>query len=342
MATDTQKSLELPPVSIIILTFNGADYILPLLQSLTEQTYPADAMEIIVTDNASADDTVHLVRNHHPSVKLVQLESNLGFAAGNNQGLLHASHDLLVFLNQDTVCHPAFLKSLVKVMHEDCDIAACNPNIVTPSPPVLEAVDMSVVPPSLYVCDMSPYGYGRNRTVNGRRLIYPRLLSGCAFIIRRKAIKKLGYLFDDRLWMYAEDSDLSLRLHNSGLRIAAARDSIVYHLHRSNPQLTGPRLRLAARAIMNRVFIFSKNMHGWEFIVFLPFLVLGGIFKIREFSLPAQKKAIFFLPFGLFSITCMLLALFRLPQYAAAGRFRLVHGRRSGFSLLKLTLISKT
>ena len=123
-------------------------------------------MEIIVVDNASIDDTVDIIRTNHPSVKLVRLSENIGFAAGNNRGLRYANHGLLVFLNQDTVCHPGFLESLVDVMHEDCSIAACNPNIVTPDPPVLNAVDMKSVPKSLYVCDLSPYGYGQNRFDN--------------------------------------------------------------------------------------------------------------------------------------------------------------------------------
>ena len=70
------------------------------------QSYPQDRMEILVVDNASSDETISIIRQSHPSVKIVALEENIGYAAGNNQALLHASHDLLVFLNQDTICHP--------------------------------------------------------------------------------------------------------------------------------------------------------------------------------------------------------------------------------------------
>ncbi len=338
MATDTQKGQALPPVSIIILTFNGAKYISQLLRSLSNQTYPNAQMEIIVVDNASIDDTVDIIRTNHPSVKLVRLSENIGFAAGNNRGLRHANHGLLVFLNQDTVCHPEFLIYLVAAMLKDQTLAACNPNIVTPNPPHINSVDMSSAPASLFVCDLSPYGYGKNRVLTGKRLFYPKLLSGCAFIIRREAISKLGYLFDDRIWMYAEDSDLSLRLHNSGQRIGAVRDSVVYHLHDPSVRLNRSRLRLAAQAIMNRVYIFFKNMNGLEFIMFLPFLLLGGIFKILEFSVPMTRKAIYFMPFSVFSITCMLLAISRLPRFAADMKLDRENRRKPDLSLFKRIL----
>jgi hypothetical protein len=296
-------------------------------------------VEIIVVDNASTDDTVGIVRNTHPSVNLVLLRKNIGFAAGNNQGLSHASHDLLVFLNQDTICHPEFLISLVKIMLDDKTLAACNPNIITPDPPNIDAIDMQSSPDSLFVCDLSAYGYGKNRILNKTPIYYPKLLSGCAFIIRREIITQLGYLFDTQIWMYTEDTDLSLRIHNAGQRICASRNSVIYHLHNTSSNLGKNRLRLAAQAIMNRVYVFFKNMNGLEFIIFLPFLMFGGIFKIFEFSLPYTRKAIYFLPFSLFSITCMIIALLHLPRFAANKRLKMEHRRSPDLSLLKRILI---
>ena len=68
-----------PNVSVIILTYNGADYILPLLKSLAEQTYPLNFVEIVVIDNASTDNTLKLVQNHYRTVKIIPLKKNIGF-----------------------------------------------------------------------------------------------------------------------------------------------------------------------------------------------------------------------------------------------------------------------
>ena len=342
MASNPKIESSHPPVSVIILTYNGAAFIAPLLQSLADQTYPRERMEVIVVDNASTDDTVSIVGRARGAVKLVPLGKNFGFAAGNNRGLLNARHDLIVFLNQDTFCHPSLLETLVNVMREDRTLAACNPNIITPNPPDMGSVDMQASPGSLYLCDLSPYGYGKYRNLTGRPMRHHKLLSGCAFIIRRQTVSKLGYLFDERLWMYAEDTDLSLRILSLGQRICASRDAVIYHLHHTPDAIDKRRLRLAAQAIRNRVHVFFKNMNGLEFIIFLPFLLLGGNFKVLEFSLPTTKKVFYFVPYSLFSMTCMLLALWQLPRFMVAGGPEPGKRRRSDLSLLKRILCGKS
>ena len=205
-------------------------------------------------------------------------------------------------------------------MLEDKSLAACNPNIIPGKPSRSTVTKHKLQIHSLHLCDLSPYGFGCNRIIPEKHFFYTKLLSGCAFIIRRAVVKKLGYFYDDQLWMYAEDTDLSLRIHRSGLKIGALRDAIIYHLHDRNEAIKKSGLVLAARAIMNRVYIFFKNMETPEFFLFFPFLLFGGNFKIFEFSMPAIKKIAYFIPFSLFSMACMLSAGFRLNKFAAKRR----------------------
>ena len=338
MSLNSKNYPNYPRVSVIILTYNGSEYIQALLDSLSNQSYPQDRVEILVVDNASTDETLSIARQNHPSVKVIALERNIGYAAGNNQALLHASHDLLVFLNQDTICHPGFLKTMVRMMETDKTLAACNPNIITPDTENFGDMDINSSPDSLYWCDLAPFGYGQNRILYGKTIYPTRLLSGCAFIIRRETLERLEYLFDDQLWMYAEDTDLSLRLHNMGQKFCVARDAIVYHLHNSNMALEKGRLLMAAGAIKNRVYAFYKNMNGLEFVLFFPFLFFGGILKIFEFPLTTVRKAIYFLPFGFFSMACMMSAIFQLSRFAAKKQEIMKNRRIPSYALLKLIL----
>jgi GT2 family glycosyltransferase len=338
MTLSSTSNKNLPDVSVIILTYNGSEYIKPLLESLLNQSYPKERMEILVVDNASNDETLCIIRKNFSSVKVVALEKNIGFAAGNNQALLHAGHDLLVFLNQDTICHPRFLQSMVTMMEADKTLAACNPNIITPEVEGFGTMDPTFTPESLYLCDMVPFGYGTHRTINGKKIVRPKLLSGCAFIIRRETVSELGYLFDDQLWMYAEDTDLSLRLHNIAQKICVIRDAIVYHLHKSNMAIEKGRMITAAGAIQNRVYAFYKNMSETEFFFFFPFLFLGGIFKIFEFQLTTIRKILYFLPFGFFSMACMISAIFYLPRFAAQKHHIMKKRLKPKFALLRLIL----
>ncbi|MGB5748818.1 MAG: glycosyltransferase family 2 protein, partial [Desulfobacterales bacterium] len=320
MTLNSNQLPEYPDVSVIILTYNGSEYIEPLLDSLLNQSYPQECTEILVVDNASTDETLSITRKNFSTVKVIALEKNIGYAAGNNQGLLHASHNLLVFLNQDTVCHPDFLESLVNVMLADKTLAACNPNIITPDQKELSDFNKNKYQKYLFLCDLSPFGYGQNRIISQKAIYYTKLLSGCAFIIRRETVSKLGYLFDDRLWMYAEDTDLSLRIHNLGQKTGAIRGSIVFHLHNKNMNIKKTKLLLAAQAIMNRLYVFYKNMGGLEFLIYLPILFLGGSFKILEFPLATSRKFLYFLPFSFFSMICMSIAIWGLPEFASKRR----------------------
>jgi GT2 family glycosyltransferase len=223
-------------------------------------------------------------------------------------------------------------------MIKDTTLAACNPNIITPDPADFTKIDSLSPPKSLHVCNLSPFGYGQNRMIRGQAIYYPKLLSGCAFIIRRETISKLGYLFDDQLWMYAEDTDLSLRIHNLGQKTGAIRGSIIFHLHHKNMDIKKTKLLFAAQAIMNRLYVFYKNMRSLEFLIYFPIMLLGGSFKILEFPLTTFKKFLYFLPFSFFSMICMSRAILDLPKFASKRRLIISSRRGKGFSILKLVL----
>lgn len=324
------------PVSIIILTYNGSKYICELLRSLAEQSYPAELMETIVVDNASTDETISLVHRDNPDVTTIVMNDNVGFAAGNNRAIDYANHDYLVFLNQDTVCHKDWLKGLVSAIRQDNNIAVCTSNLVLSE--TFEFARKQILLPAEELCyyDLTPFGYASYRRNSNARFVFSRIFSGCSFIIQRKTIDHLGGLFDEDLTMYVEDTDVSLRIHNVGQKICVVKDSIVYHLHDSPTAFNAHCLRIAIKAITNRVYVFFKNMSTIEFVLFCPFLICGGVFKIFSLRTELSKKILYFLPFALFSTACMFVALFRLSRYAGKRRDILKGRSHDGLPILKL------
>ena len=64
MTLNSKQNQSYPPVSVIILTYNGSEYIQLLLDSLLNQSYPQERMEILVVDNASTDETLSIIRKN--------------------------------------------------------------------------------------------------------------------------------------------------------------------------------------------------------------------------------------------------------------------------------------
>lgn len=335
---ESLRTNSLPEVSVIILTYNGSAYIKNLLDSLHDQSYPKEKTEIIVVDNASTDNTAGLIKEHYPAVKLFVLPQNIGFAAGNNHALQHVTSDYIAFLNQDTVCHCDWLTGLVKHMLEDSRSGACTSNMIFASADSAHQIDRHNPAHILCYYDLASFGYAYYCCAENDRVVSTKIISGCSFIIRRELIAKLGYLFDEDLWMYVEDTDLSLRIHNLGYNTAAVRDSVIYHFHKNDFSLKKNRISIASTALKNRVYVFFKNMNLMEFILFYPFLFIGGIFKIFNFHMRTPQKIIYFVPFALFSLYCMAAATFTLHKYRIK-KYAILKQRKAGrLHILKLLL----
>ena len=328
---------DLPSVSVIILTHNGSRYIEALLESLHNQSYPDERMEIIVVDNASTDNTLSIVEAKYPHANRVRLNKNYGFAAGNNLALEYAGNEYVAFLNQDTLCHKDWLKGLVEGLLLDESIGACASNMIRREESASCNTSGSLDTDYLYYYDISLFGYGIYYKAD-KEVTFPKIISGCSFIIRKKTIESLGYLFDEDLKMYTEDTDLSLRIHNQALRVCVFRKSVVFHLHEKHSKIKIGQFSTAARAIRNRVVVFYKNMSSVDFLMYLPFLIVGGPAKIMELPLSSFHKAIFFIPFSLFSMGCMISAIFVFPSFYPKRKHIIESRKIKGFHMLKLLL----
>ncbi|MCK4352495.1 glycosyltransferase family 2 protein [candidate division WOR-3 bacterium] len=123
---------KLPKVSIIILDWNGGKDIIECLKSIKGINYTN--YELIVVDNASFDNSVNLIREKFPNIRIIQNKENLGFAGGMNTGIVQSvkckvQSDYVLLLNQDTIVGKNFLKELVKVAESDPKIGIVGPKI---------------------------------------------------------------------------------------------------------------------------------------------------------------------------------------------------------------------
>jgi len=251
--------------SIIIVNYNGGEYILVCLQSLVNVI--DDGVEIIVVDNASADDSPNLIKNAFPDIRMICSTTNLGFGGGSNLGVRYARGKYLAFLNPDTVVEPGWLESLVLALEANPDAGLATSKILLiDDPNRINTCGNNVHITGLTLCR----GMGQPADA------FPKLdevsaISGAAFVVRRELFDWLGG-FDENFFLYMEDTDLSLRARLAGYKCIFVPESIVYHHYA---------LRFGFNKIFyqerNRYYLLLKHFHWWTLVAALPALLLAEV-----------------------------------------------------------------
>ena len=261
-----------PKVSIIILNHNGLRHLKECLESVAGVDYPDDKLEVILVDNGSQDESVNFVRENFPSVKLVTLEKNLGFAEGNNVGEKYASGEYLMFLNNDTRVAEKWLAELVKTMNEDESIGICGSKILFYRSPDTVNYAGGKITPIGSGYEIS-FGCKDTTEANPKHVGYA---SGASMIMRRSLFQELEG-FDKSYFIYCEDVDLSWRAWLRGYRVVYVPTSIVYHKFTgtSTPEIAYLWHRNAAMNII-------KNFGALNLVKGICFIFMFSIVKILE------------------------------------------------------------
>lgn len=212
-----------PQLSVIVLNYNGREWLEPCLSALTTQV-DSPPFEVILADNGSTDGSLVFVRDRFPSVRRVDNGGNLGFAAGNNAAARAAQGNVLVFLNNDTVPAPNWLARLHAAMSEAPGRTLVTSRIVFIDRP--DTID-SAGDGYLRAGGAFKRGHGSSASAYARS---GEVFGACgaAFAIDRRLFEALGG-FDDDFFMVYEDVDLSYRARLLGHSCWFAADAIVQH-----------------------------------------------------------------------------------------------------------------
>ena len=211
-----------PLVSIVIPTFNKAEYLYQCLESLLANTDVP--FELIVVDDASEDDTPKLL-DRLKNVTCVRNEENLEFIRTCNRGIRLAIGRYLLFLNNDVTVTPSWLSTLVATIERDSRCGAVHGKLVRPDGTLQEAG-------SIVWRDGSALGYGRDDDPSKPEYGYLREVdfgSAACLLVRAELVHKLGG-FDERyVPAFYEDVDLCFGVRRLGYRVLFQPDVSVYH-----------------------------------------------------------------------------------------------------------------
>jgi GT2 family glycosyltransferase len=212
----------------------------------------------VLVDNGSTDGSVALVGQRFPRVRIVRIERNLGFAAGNNRGAAHARGELLAFLNNDTQADPGWLAALIAASAGARDIGLVTSRIVyMDEPERLDSAGDGLTRAGgafKHGHGQAAAGYAAGREVFGA--------CGAAFLIPKKIFDEVGG-FDEDFFTTHEDVDLSYRVRLLGYRCVYAPGALVRHVGSAT-------LGLASHTA---VYYGQRNLE-WVYLKNTPFRLL--------------------------------------------------------------------
>jgi GT2 family glycosyltransferase len=239
-----------PSVSVVIVNYNGRDYLERCLDSLNALDYPAGRVQVVLVDNASSDGSVELVRERFGDTVVLVNDTNTGFSPAVNQGARAATGRYLALLNNDAEADPAWLTEAVRVLEMDDDVACVASKILRDDRTTIDYAGGQ----------MAFYGHGfaarnKERDTGDDQPRATLFASGGAMVVRRDVFLDVGG-FDDTYFAFFEDVDFGWRLWVLGHEVRYVPTSTVYHRHHGTIERFGyPRERyLLERNALRTIF----------------------------------------------------------------------------------------
>lgn len=265
-------------VAVVILNYKVRDLVLNCINSVKKSSWKD--LEIVVVDNDSQDGIEEKVRTIS-DVTFVQTGKNLGYSGGNNRGIEEAiknSADYILILNPDTEISPSSIENLVKAVRSD-EVGIAAPKILFGDKKTIwyagGNLDIFNVLGSHRGVDEEDRGqYDKQEETDNA--------TGGAILVKKEVFDRIG-LFDERYFLYYEDSDFSFRAKRAGFKIVYVPEAVVYH---RNAQSTGLGSPLQDYYITRNRMLFASK--------FLPIRTRLALIReaLGNIRIEARRKAL--------------------------------------------------
>lgn len=239
-------------ISIIIVNYKSKGLTLNCLKSIEEADFGDLHKEVIVVDNNSDETIGEIIAWQYPKTIFIQSEKNLGMGGGNNLGLRRASGDYLFIMNPDTMAFPDMFTELYRLMEEDKEIGLAGPKQFNPDQSVQDSAYRwhNLLTPFYRRTFLGKLPFGKKALDNFLTRDFKKdavtevdWLLGSCLCLRRKAWEEVGG-FDERFFLYFEDTDLARRFWAKGWKVVYCPQAKVIHNHNrqsaAKPWYTSP------------------------------------------------------------------------------------------------------
>ncbi|WP_111309305.1 glycosyltransferase family 2 protein [Confluentibacter sediminis] len=268
-------------VFIIIVSYNGAQWIQKNLESLKQSIYP---VKTLLIDNNSSDETVSIVKSF-PNVQLILLDENLGFGKANNIAIkeaLNQEAEYVFLLNQDTWISPKTISNLVMAAEKNKDFGILSPMHFSGDGITLDK-------------NFETY-WNRKTNFVSENIDEVSFVNAAAWLIPKAVINKVGF-FEPLFNHYGEDRNYSDRVLFHKFKIGIVKDSIIYHdrliKRHFKKDVIQSKFRVLANILNVNDSLIVGYLKGFRSVLGLP----KYFFKFYSFS---EVIKLFFILIGYF------------------------------------------
>ncbi len=281
------------PLSIVIVNWMTKDALHACLSSILSHA-PDFEYEIIVIDNASTDGSSELVQQLFPSVKLISLEKNVGYAKGNNIGIIQSKGEFILTLNPDTEFFDDSLSKAVQIMQINNDISALSGRLLNKDGttqysmrgfPKFSSILFDWIGLSRLFPNSKVFGAYRMKWFDYDKQQDAQQPMGTFLLYRRSALLKTG-IFDEQFPIFFNEVDLLMRFKKNGFRVVYSPDVKLYHIGGESTKQKRKQMVWESHYSFMR-FYKKWYLKGWK-IILIPLISFAvyifAFLRTRSFS----------------------------------------------------------
>ena len=250
-------------ISLIIINYNTKELVYDCVQSFLPFLNSYGVYEILIIDNDSIDGSFQYLKRllkGNSSIRIIRSKINLGFGKANNLGAKLAKGDFLVFANSDTKANNIDFNIVINNIEKLNNVGQYSVKILN-NDKSIQSLGFEF--PGLisdFLTNFLFWNFNFVKKIRFSRYINKGIfvkdwISGSFFVIQKEIFCKIGG-FDEKIFMYSEDLDLSFRLHKNQ-RINYVDDTFsIFHFHGKSSKLSFKRLY---KAKLNYYYVLKKN-----------------------------------------------------------------------------------
>jgi len=217
--TSLINSQEKYRATIVIVTFNSSKVIFNTLAKLDFNRF-----KVIVVDNQSSDNCCQIVKDNFPMVKLIILPKNIGYGRANNIALRVIDTEFAIILNPDALIDNMAIDLMIEIVDKNSEIAIAGPILLNAN----DCQDQKSSQFNLAKHDATII-LKQNLIAETELFYLVKYLIGAVMLLRMSIFKQIGF-FDEKIFLYYEDDEITWRTISCGYKVAIIKDAFAFHL----------------------------------------------------------------------------------------------------------------